>query len=127
MTSDGELDGLPAPVARALRHIDAMTALVDEYPITHSTRMGLLSFHDRLVRDLDDLWLAVRNGRIRVDSMPVLRALRNVQCLDLWYLISSPRPDVTGILREVRLIRNMLTQIVCPRAPRLGQPSSCAR
>ncbi len=121
MVSEYSFSDYSSPHLRALRRLDAITGLMTETPLSRSTRVGLLSFHDRLVNDLDDLWAAVRAGHLTVESLPVLKALRTVHCVDLWYLLSSPSPRVEDVLREVRLIRNILTKIVRPQARGLSR------
>jgi len=83
----------------------------------------LADFYDSLMWSIDDMWQDAMEGRLVVDSISVLRALRDVQCRDLLRLIREPELHRDRIVRETRLMRNILVNLVRPQSHNRGRRS----
>jgi len=101
---------------RVLRDLKAIHDLAMRVATRRMSHRILVDFHDSLMWSINDMWQDAMEGRLAVDSIPVLRVLRNVHCRDLLRLIREPELHRNKIIRETRLMRNILVNIIRPQS-----------
>ncbi|MHA1814121.1 MAG: hypothetical protein ACTSYX_11900 [Candidatus Thorarchaeota archaeon] len=108
---------------RVLRDLKAIHDLAMRIATRRMSHRILVDFHDSLTWSINDMWQDAMEGRLAVDSIPVLRVLRDVQCRDLLTLIRQPDLHRDRIIRETRLMRNILVNIIRPQSNDRGRRS----
>jgi hypothetical protein len=67
-----------------------------------------------LVNSLETLWRDVQAGRVSVDSIALLRALRDIARFDLSDQLQAPVLKRRKITKELRVFENTIKQLICP-------------
>ena len=101
------------PSALVLNSINEMTAMLgqDAHP---DERLGLMRHQQILVNSLETLWRDVQAGRVNVDSIALLRALRDIARFDLSDQLQAPILQRKKITKELRVFENTIKQLICP-------------
>ncbi|MFX0108516.1 MAG: hypothetical protein ACFE7R_09550 [Candidatus Hodarchaeota archaeon] len=94
--------------------IRSMTSLLSDFPTQNINRMSLHRYQQALANSVEALWRDVHSGRVLVDSIALLRALRDIARNDLAAKIREPVLDSRRIIRELRLFENTLRHVVKP-------------
>jgi hypothetical protein len=81
------------PSALVLNSINEMAALLDQ-DAQDDDRLSLMRHQQILANSLETLWRDVHAGRVSVDSIALLRALRDIE--------------------ELRVFENTIKQLICP-------------
>ncbi|RLI49695.1 MAG: hypothetical protein DRO73_05505 [Candidatus Thorarchaeota archaeon] len=115
--------GSNSSLVRVLRDLKAIHDLAMSVTTRRMSHRILADFYDSLMWSIDDMWQDAMEGRLVVDSISVLRALRDVQCRDLLRLIREPELHRDRIVRETRLMRNILVNLVRPQSHNRGRRS----
>lgn len=93
-----------------------MTGLVLEAASRQLDRNLLLKQHENVVRALEDLWIGVENGEIKVECMPLLRTARDVSCPELSRKLRASEIDHAKVIRDLRLMVNTFTYVIKPKS-----------
>ena len=101
---------------RALQYLNSMYDVLLLGDPSFKTRTHLLYLHDRLMCSLTRLIQDVDNGMIDVEPVSLLRTLRAVNGRDLWLMLTDASSRTEVLLREVRAMLNILTNLVAPGA-----------
>lgn len=90
-----------------------MAALLDEnaHP---DERLNLMRQQQILVNSLETLWRDVQAGRVSVDSIALLRALRDIARFDLSDQLKAPNLERGKITKELRVFENTIKQLIRP-------------
>jgi hypothetical protein len=90
-----------------------MTAMLnlDAHP---DERLGLMKHQQILVNSLETLWRDVQAGRVSVDSIALLRALRDIARFDLSDQLQAEVLQRRKITKELRVFENTIKQLICP-------------
>ncbi|MHA2142380.1 MAG: hypothetical protein ACXADC_12130 [Candidatus Thorarchaeota archaeon] len=101
------------PSALVLNSINEMASLLD---INRSIndRLDLMRHQQILINSLETLWRDVQAGRVRVDSIALLRALRDIARFDLSEQLQAPVLERRKITNELRVFENTIKHIICP-------------
>jgi hypothetical protein len=100
------------PSALVLNSINEMAALLDQD--AHDDRLSLMRHQQILVNSLETLWRDVQAGRVSVDSIALLRALRDIARFDLSDQLQAPVLKRRKITKELRVFENTIKQLICP-------------
>jgi len=103
------------------RELTAIRELVIEDYERGVNRMLLLAHHRRLATAIDETWSDIQDGRVQVDAVQVFRALMKTHVPDLWLHLAEPVLLHPRIIREVKLISNLIDNVLRPRAAGLNQ------
>ncbi len=101
------------PSQLVLNSINEMAALLDEnaHP---DERLNLMRQQQILVNSLETLWRDVQAGRVSVDSIALLRALRDIARFDLSDQLKAPNLERGKITKELRVFENTIKQLIRP-------------
>jgi hypothetical protein len=102
-----------------------LTALVDKDMRLGVNRRLLLNRADDLANSVSALWRNVQEGRVKVESVAVLRAVRDVSCRDLCCELNEPSLQHDRILRDLRLLTNMVDYVIVPEQEHVRSPCTC--
>jgi hypothetical protein len=100
------------PSALVLNSINEMAALLDQD--AHDDRLSLMRHQQILANSLETLWRDVQAGRVSVDSIALLRALRDIACFDLSDQLQAPMLQRRKITKELRVFENTIKLLICP-------------
>lgn len=100
---------------RALRELETIRSLVIQDVEAGINRMLLLAHHRRLSTALDETWADIQEGRVAVESIQVLRALRITHIPDLWQALAEPVMRHSRVIRETKFISNLILNVVRPK------------
>ena len=84
-------------------------------------RMLLLAHHRRLATAVDETWSDIQDGRVEVDAVQVFRALMKTHVPDLWLHLAEPVLCHPRVIREAKLISNLIQNVIKPRAASLNR------
>jgi len=101
---------------RFLSETKNLTGLVLEDASRQLDRNILLKQHENVVQALEDLWVGVENGEIRVECMPLLRSARDVSCPELSRKLQASELDHTKVIRDLKLLVNTFTYVIKPKS-----------
>ena len=90
-----------------------MAALLDQAN-QDDDRLGLMRHQQILTNSLETLWRDVQAGRVSVDSIALLRALRDIARFDLSDQLQAPILQRKKITKELRVFENTIKQLICP-------------
>ncbi len=91
-----------------------MTGLIMQDASNQLDRIEILNQQKNLQNALDKIWQGVEEGYIRVRSIAVLRAAKNVSCPDIERHLKSPNIDHSRIVKDLRLLMNTFEYIIKP-------------
>jgi hypothetical protein len=95
-----------------------LTALIDEDRRLTVDKGQLLSCADHLVDSVGTLWRNVQEGKVKVESVALLRAVNEVSCQDLSGELNEPSLQHDRILRDLRLLTNLMDHVIIPQSNR---------
>lgn len=90
-----------------------MAAMLDQDPYPDD-RLGLMRHQQILVNSLETLWRDVQAGRVSVDSIALLRALRDIARFDLSDQLQAEVLQRRKITKELRVFENTIKHLICP-------------
>jgi len=102
------------PSASFLNEVKFMTGLLLQDATNHVDRVQILSQQKVMESALDKLWREVEEGKVRVQSLAVLRAAKNVSCKEISNRLKSPTIDHARIVRDLRLLINTFEYVIKP-------------
>ena len=91
-----------------------MAGLILQDASSQLDRIEILNQQRNLQNALDKIWQGVEEGHIRVRSIAVLRAAKNVSCPDIENRLKSPNIDHARIIKDIRLLINTFEYIIKP-------------
>jgi hypothetical protein len=100
------------PSALVLSSINEMAALLDQD--ANDDRLSLMRHQQILANSLETLWRDVQAGRVSVDSIALLRALRDIIRFDLSDQLKAPNLERREITKELRVFENTIKLLICP-------------
>ncbi len=106
------LSEIPSSYLRALNYINSIHDVLMLGDPNFQTRTHLLYLLDKLMNSIDAMINDISNGIIVTDSLSILRAVRAVNCRDLWLKLTDASTRQRELVQEVRMIRNMLTNLI---------------
>jgi hypothetical protein len=101
------------PSELVLNSISEMAAMLDQ-EVQPDERLGLMKHQQILVNSLETLWWDVQAGRVSVDSIALLRALRDIARFDLSEQLQAEELQRRKITKELRVFENTIKQLICP-------------
>ncbi|MFW9890192.1 MAG: hypothetical protein ACFFER_18565 [Candidatus Thorarchaeota archaeon] len=101
------------PSELVLNSINEMAAMLDQ-EVQPDERLGLMRHQQILVNSLETLWWDVQAGRVSVDSIALLRALRDIAHFDLNDQLQAEVLQRRRITKELRVFENTIKQLICP-------------
>ncbi len=75
----------------------------------------LESLARRFTAGLDNFWNTVQSGKIRIESIALLRVIKNITCRDLPEKMSAPNLDKKKVARDLGLFVNQLNFVLKPK------------
>jgi hypothetical protein len=103
------------PSSRLLDSLDSMSHLLSGTGIYQVDRQRLMHHQQMLTNSLEILWRDVQSGRVHVDSVALLRAIRDIARYDIGSKLRAPTLENDKITRELRLMTNTVKHILRPR------------
>ena len=91
-----------------------MTGLLLQDASSQLDRVEILSQQKMMSDALETLWREVEDGSVRVQSIAVLRAAKNVSCHEIEKRLKSSNIDHARVLRDLRLLINTFEYIIKP-------------
>lgn len=105
-----------SPSARFLNEAKYMTGLLLQDASDQVDRVEILYQQKMMVDALENLWSKVEEGEVRVQSVAVLRAAKNVSCPEIANRLKSPNIDHARVVRDLRLLINTFEYIIKPES-----------
>jgi len=84
----------------------------------NEARPVMLRHQAELSNEIDRLWQAVQSGSMNVDSVPMLRFMKDVGCGELKNKLSARQLDGVRIIRELNLLVNTMQFVLKPKESR---------
>lgn len=81
----------------------------------NEARPVMLKHQAELSNEIDRLWQAVQSGSMNVDSVPMLRFMKDVGCRELKNKLSAQQLDGVRITRELNLLINTMQFVLKPK------------
>ena len=81
----------------------------------NEARPVMLKHQAELSNEIDKLWQAVQSGSMNVDSVPMLRFMKDVGCRELKNKLSAQQLDGVRITRELNLLINTMQFVLKPK------------
>jgi hypothetical protein len=103
------------PSSRLLDSLDSMSYLLSDSSYYEIDRQRLMHHQQMLTNSLEILWRDVQSGRVHVDSIALLRVMRDVARYDLGSKLRAPTLENDKIKREIGLITNTIKHVLNPR------------
>ena len=75
----------------------------------------MLRHQVELSNEIDKLWQAVQSGSMNVDSVPMLRFMKDVGCRELKNKLNAQQLDGVKITRELNLLINTMQFVLKPK------------
>ena len=91
-----------------------MTGLLLQDASNQIDRVEILSQQKLMSEALEKLWHDVQEGNVRVQSLAVLRAAKNVSCPEIANKLKSSNIDHARVVRDLRLLINTFEYIIKP-------------
>ena len=91
-----------------------MTGLLLQDASSQIDRVEILYQQKMMADALERLWRDVEEGSVRVQSIAVLRAAKNVSCPEIGNRLKSPNIDHARVVRELRLLINTFEYVIKP-------------
>ena len=102
------------PSASFLNEAKFMTGLLLQDASSQVDRVQILSQQKVMENELEKLWREVEDGKVRVQSIAVLRAAKNVSCKEIANRVKSPSIDHAKVVRDLRLLINTFEYVIKP-------------
>ncbi|MFW9843383.1 MAG: hypothetical protein ACFFEV_02285 [Candidatus Thorarchaeota archaeon] len=102
------------PSAGFLNEAKYMTGLLLQDASNQVDRVQILSQQKMMTDALERLWHDVEKGSVRVQSIAVLRAAKNVSCPEIANRLKSPNIDHARVVRDLRLLINTFEYVIKP-------------
>ena len=93
-----------------------MTGLLLQDASRQVDRVEILSQQKMMADALENLWCKVEEGKVRVQSIAVLRAAKNVSCPEIANRLKSPNIDHARVVRDLRLLINTFEYVIKPES-----------
>ncbi len=81
----------------------------------NEARPVILRHQIELSNEIDKLWQAVQSGSMNVDSVPMLRFMKDVGCRELRNKLNAQQLDGVRITRELNLLINTMQFVLKPK------------
>lgn len=91
-----------------------MTGLLLQDASNQVDRVEILSQQKAMENALEKLWKDVEDGKVRVQSIAVLRAAKNVSCKEISNRLKTPNIDHARVVRDLRLLINTFEYVIKP-------------
>ena len=104
------------PSAPFLNEAKFMTGLLLQDASNQIDRIEIISQQKMMADALENLWYKVEEGSVRVQSIAVLRAAKNVSCPEIANRLKSSNIDHARIVRDLRLLINTFEYIIKPES-----------
>jgi len=91
-----------------------MTGLLMQDATRQMDRVEILNQQKNLVDALESIWHGVQNGSVRVQSLALLRATKNISFPDIEKKLRSPSIDHARVISDLRLLINTFEYIIKP-------------
>jgi hypothetical protein len=101
------------PSELVLNSMNKMAAMLDQ-EVQPGERLDLMRHQQILVNSLEALWWDVQAGRVSVDSIALLRALRDIARFDLSDQLQAEVLQRRKITKELRVFQNIIKRLICP-------------
>jgi hypothetical protein len=105
-----------SPSATFLNEAKYMTGLLLQDASKKVDRVEILSQQKMMADALEILWSKVEEGKVRVQSIAVLRAAKNVSCPEIASRLKSSNIDHARVVRDLRLLINTFEYIIKPES-----------
>jgi len=102
----------------ALRSLKSKASRIIEDVRINEARPIMLKHQAELSNEIDRLWQAVQSGSMNVDSIPMLRFMKDVGCSELKNKLSAQQLDGVRIIRELNLLVNTMQFVLKPKESR---------
>ncbi len=99
----------------ALNSLKSKASRIIEDVRINEARPVMLRHQVELSNEIDRLWQAVQSGSMNVDSVPMLRFMKDVGCRELKNKLSAQQLDGVKIIRELNLLVNTMQYILKPK------------
>jgi len=99
----------------ALNSLKSKASRIIEDVRINEARPVMLKHQAELSSEIDRLWQAVQSGSMNVDSVPMLRFMKDVGCRELKNKLSAQRLDGVRIIRELNLLVNTMQYVLKPK------------
>ena len=103
-----------SPGTRFLNEAKYMTGLLLEDASSQLDRIEILNQQKNLIDALESLWHGVEEGTVRVQSLALLRATKNISFPDIEKKLKSPSIDHARVISDLRLLINTFEYIIKP-------------
>jgi len=102
------------PSASFLNEAKYMTGLLLQDASNQVDRVEILTQQKTMADALENLWTKVEDGSVRVQSIAVLRAAKNVSCPEIANRLKSSNIDHARVVRDLRLLINTFEYVIKP-------------
>jgi hypothetical protein len=102
------------PGTRFLNEAKYMTGLLQQDATRQLDRIEILNQERNMIDALESLWHGVEEGTVRVHSIALLRATKNVSFPDIEKKLKSPSIDHSRVISDLRLVINTFQYIIKP-------------
>jgi len=99
----------------ALNSLKSKASRIIEDMKLNEARPVMLRHQVELSNEIDRLWQAVQSGSMNVDSVPMLRFMKDVGCRELKNKLSAQHLDGVKITRELNLLINTMQFVLRPK------------
>ncbi|PNX52271.1 MAG: hypothetical protein BV458_10465 [Thermoplasmata archaeon M9B2D] len=103
-----------SPGTRFVSEAKYMTGLLMQDATRQMDRVEILNQQKNLVDALESIWHGVQNGSVRVQSLALLRATKNISFPDIEKKLRSPSIDHARVISDLRLLINTFEYIIKP-------------
>lgn len=103
-----------SPGTHFLNEAKYMAGLISQDASRHLDRIEILNQQKNLQDALEKIWHGVEEGQIRVRSIAVLRAAKNISCPDIENQLKSPSINHARVIKDIRLLINTFEYIIKP-------------
>jgi hypothetical protein len=102
------------PGNRFLNEAKYMTGLLLQDATSRVDRIEILTQQKNMIDALESLWHDVEEGTVRVQSLALLRATKNISFPDIEKKLKSPSIDHSKVISDLRLVINTFEYIIKP-------------
>jgi len=102
----------------ALNALKSKASRIIEDVRLNEARQVMLRHQAELSTEIDRLWQAVQSGSMNVDSVPMLRFMKDVGCRELKNKLNAQQLDGVRITRELNLLINTMRFVLKPKESR---------
>jgi hypothetical protein len=102
------------PGTRFLNEAKYMTGLLVQDATRQLDRIEILNQQKNMIDALESLWHCVEEGTVRVQSLALLRATKNISFPDIERKLKGPSIDHSRVISDLRLVINTFEYIIKP-------------